>query len=103
MFINAEIGRVFQSDDVTVKVVGQNRLEISAQRQEQDDAGTLNASISRQFHLPDKILPKTIQAGLTNDGVLKIAAVVDSDVTLVTDGRVHIELTKGSDVHENGR
>ena len=91
MYLNAEVGRIFKSDDVTVKVVGQAKLVINAQRNESEGGNTLNAALSREFVLPNKIIPKTIQAGLTTDGILKIAAVVDCDEQVISNGKVHIE------------
>lgn len=76
MNILVEIGRVFKADDVVVKLKGQDKLIVSAQRDESNVHSKMSASLSREFDLPDKIQPQTLKAGLTTDGLLKVSALL---------------------------
>lgn len=81
----AEVGRVFHADDVIVQLKGNDRLLVSADRKEDSRLGKLSASLSREFLLPFPIEPRTLKAGMTTDGLLKVSANVvrDNDVTNV--------------------
>ena len=76
MYLNVEIGRVFKAGDVRVNVKGQDTITVSAERIENTDNSKLNASINREFDLPDKIISKTLKAGLSGDGILEILALL---------------------------
>lgn len=58
-----------------VKVDGKT-LIIEANHMEKKDNKTSKASMSREFELAEDINPQTVQANLTNDGHLKLAAMV---------------------------
>lgn len=79
--IHAEVGRVFQSDDVIVKVRGHDKVIINAQKEDKSAKSKLSAQLTREFDLPERILPQTLKAGLTLDGVLKIVAHVEKKVS----------------------
>ena len=81
----AEVGRVFHADDVIVQLKGNDRLLISADRKQDNRLDKLTASLSREFVLPLPIEPRSLKAGMTTDGLLKVSAtvVIDSDITNV--------------------
>ena len=92
-FLNAEVGGVFRPDDVTVKVIGRDKLIVSAERSDDSATQKLRAHLSREFSLPFRIIPQTLQAGLTTDGVLKVSALIETDESASTNAtKVHIEL-----------
>lgn len=80
MVLNVEVGRVFKPDDITVKVKGQDKVIVSAERVENTDSSKLNASIYREFDLSDKIIGKTLKAGVAGDGILRVSALLDDPV-----------------------
>ena len=61
---------------------GQDKLLISARREEENPTNRLSASLTREFDLTEKVVPQSLKAGLTMDGVLKITATVDRDVNV---------------------
>lgn len=69
-----EVGRVFRSDDVTVKVRNPAKVIVSAERTEVTDCSRMTASLVREFDLPARISSKTLKAGLTEQGLLRITA-----------------------------
>ena len=90
LFINVEVGKVFQPDDVTVKVKGDNKVIVSADRIENTDTSKLTASLYREFALPDRIQPKTLKAGFSKDGILKISALLIENSQEA--GNINVEL-----------
>ena len=76
LHLAVEVGRVFKSGDVVVKVRGQNKIVITAEREESNMHSKLSANLSREFDLSHKIEPNTLKAGLTVDGLLRITAAV---------------------------
>ena len=71
-----EVGHVFKSDDVVVKIRGQNKVVVNAERDESNASSKLSAKLSREFDLSHKVDPHTLKAGLTTDGLLRITALV---------------------------
>ena len=86
MHINVEVGRVFRADDVVVKLRGTDKLIVTASRDEETEHNTLTASLKREFKLSRKILPHSLRAGLTQEGILNVTAMVDESVTVVING-----------------
>lgn len=74
-----EVGRVFRSDDVTVKVSNPAKVVVSAERTEVTDCSRMTASLVREFDLPARISSKTLKAGLTEQGLLRITAQLLTD------------------------
>lgn len=72
--VDVEVGRVFKALDVTVKVLGDNKLVVQAARNEESMASKLKAEISREFLLEQPILPETLKADFGSDGILRINA-----------------------------
>lgn len=85
MHMFVELGRIFKPDDVVVKLKGHDRLVINAQRQEVNPNDTLTASVTREFSLPEKIYPHSLKAGLTQDGILNVTAIVEEQSPVNTD------------------
>lgn len=96
MHINVEVGRVFRADDVVVKLRGSDKLIITANREEENDHTSLSASLKREFRLPRRIHPHSLRAGLTNDGVLNVTAIMDEAVSVVANGSTSSNSTSGS-------
>ena len=71
-----ELGRIFRPDDVVVKLKGHDKLVITAQRTEDNPKDTLNAIVTREFQLPERIYPHSLKAGLTHDGILNVTALI---------------------------
>lgn len=69
-----EVGRVFRSEHVTVKVKNPTKVVVSAERTEVTDCSRMTASLVREFDLPARISSKTLKAGLTEQGLLRISA-----------------------------
>lgn len=75
MSLCVEIGRVFRSEDVVVKVRNPSNVLITAERSETNDCSRLAASLTREFNLRElRIASQTLKAGMTVDGLLKISA-----------------------------
>ncbi len=76
MHMFVELGKIFKPDDVVVKLKGHDRLLINAQRQETNENDTMSATVMREFHLCERIYPHSLKAGLTQDGILNVTALV---------------------------
>ena len=75
--IHVEVGRVFKSDDVVVKVRGHEKVIVTAEKEDVQERSRLSAKLTREFDLPERILPQSLRAGLTLDGVLKVMAHIE--------------------------
>ncbi len=82
LLLLADVGRLFQAEDVLVKVKGHRQLSVTASRDQKDSKSSLNASVVREFELEQSIRPETLRAGLTSDGVLKVTAEVMQDTDI---------------------
>ena len=76
VYLYVELGRVFRTEDVIVRLKGHDKLVITAQRHEENPKDILNASVTREFMLPERIYPHSLKAGLTHDGILNVTALV---------------------------
>ena len=75
--VHVEVGTLFKADDVVVKLKGAKRLVVLAERHEDEDKKvTLSATLRREFELPEPIIPTSLKAGLTHDGILNVSALV---------------------------
>ena len=85
MHLLVEVGCVFRADDVVVKLKGQDKLLINAQREESNIHGKMAATLDREFNLPEKIDAQSLKAGLTTDGLLRVTASLSKDAAHTTD------------------
>lgn len=77
VYLLAEVGRLFRSQDVLVKVRGSSTILVEAEREDENNTGKLSARIYREYHLPVAISPSQLKAGLAPNGRLLITAAVD--------------------------
>nr|UQK61741.1 small heat shock protein [Polygordius sp. ID5] len=64
----------FKPEEVEVKVMGNNMLQINALHEEKSDTGYSRRQYCRQYLLPEGVHADKIQPSLTQDGVLTIEA-----------------------------
>ena len=72
-----ELGRMFRTKDVVIRLKNREKLVITAQRQEDNARHTLSAYVMRVFQLPERVYPESLNAGLSQDGILSLTALVD--------------------------
>lgn len=65
----------FRPDEVKVKILGNNILQVHAEHEEKSDAGDMTRRLYvRQYSLPKGIDVEHVRPSLTNDGVLTVEA-----------------------------
>lgn len=75
----ADVGHFFEADEIVVKYKNGNILQIQAEHIENGSADKMKASLFREFHINRRIIPRSIKAGLTGRGQLKVSAKVSDD------------------------
>ncbi|CAD5111597.1 unnamed protein product [Dimorphilus gyrociliatus] len=75
----ADVGHFFDADEIVVKYKSGNILQIQAEHIENGSTDKMKASLLREFHINRRIIPRSIKAGLTGSGQLKVSAKVRDD------------------------
>jgi HSP20 family molecular chaperone IbpA len=77
----ADIGRIFRPCDVTVRFRGHRRLLIVAEASETTSFSQLTARVERTFDLPADVDRKSLVAGFTDDGLVRVTAKLRAHLT----------------------
>jgi len=64
----------FNPDEVKVKVLGNNILQVTADHEEKSDTGFQRKTFVRQYTMPEGVDSQHVRPAITNDGVLTIEA-----------------------------
>ena len=74
MSVLVDIGRIFRPCDVVVRLRGRRRLMIVAETSEKTSFSRLAARVERHFDLSADVDRKSLVAGFTDDGLVRVTA-----------------------------
>lgn len=74
LFLMVDAGRSFEAGDFLVRLRDRKKIFVDASRQEIFPRSRMTVNFSREFDLDVRLVPSSLEAGLTEDGFLKIFA-----------------------------